>query len=32
MLELSLLHDEAANPKVTTIAMSGEKERFTNSA
>jgi hypothetical protein len=32
MVELSLLQDEAANPKATMIAMSGEKERFTTSA
>lgn len=32
MVELSLLQDEAANPKATMIAMSGEKEHVTTSA
>jgi hypothetical protein len=32
ILELLLLQEDAANPKATTIAMRGEKERFTTSA
>jgi hypothetical protein len=32
ILELLLLQEDAANPKATMIATSGEIERFTNSA